>query len=166
MTTDKGVAQYNETTNAFYHYSKADGLLRSEGALGTLLVGSQYTIVFPDGAETLDTSANVWQSRSIAVTQDSEKSTKVNVFGTFNGSKPYDFLHKQFARGDTRPPWGGRLRTAHGQRPPAQRVGLARLRTGRRPGHSRPAIQGRVYRQQDTTFCARSTSATSSSIAI
>ena len=99
MTTDKGVAQYNETTNAFYHYSKADGLLRQEGAIGTLLVGSLYTVVFPDGAETLDTSANVWQTRSIEVTQTSERSTRVNAFGTFNGSTPYDFTHNQFAPG-------------------------------------------------------------------
>ena len=97
MTTDKGIAQYNETTNAFYHYSKADGLLRQEGAIGTLLVGNLFTVVFPDGAETLDTSANVWQTRSIEVTQQSDRNTRINTFGTLNASEPFDVIHRKFS---------------------------------------------------------------------
>ena len=99
MTTDKGVAQYNETTNAFYHYSKADGLLRQDGAIGTLLVGNLFTVLFPDGAETLDIQANVWQTRSVTVTQTSDRNTRVNVFSTINAQEPYDFVHRQFAGG-------------------------------------------------------------------
>ncbi len=150
MTTDKGVAQYNETTNAFYHYSKADGLLRQDGAIGTLLVGNLFTVLFPDGAETLDIQANVWQTRSVTVTQTSDRNTRVNVFSTINAQEPYDFVHRQFAGGGYATAVGGvGVGQQMGNGRPTQWLGVARLRTGRQFRHSRPSVQDRIPGQQD-----------------
>jgi hypothetical protein len=97
ITTDKEIVQYNKLTRAIRRFTLADGLVRKEGAIGTLVAGGLYTVAFADGAEVLDVSRDLWAERKLVATESSEKNTKVRVFGTFNASTPYDVQARSFS---------------------------------------------------------------------
>jgi hypothetical protein len=97
ITTDKEVVQFNKATRAIRRFTLADGLTRTEGALGTLIAGGLYTVAFPDGAVVLDVGRDLWVERKLVATESSEKASKVRVFGTFNGSTPYDITNRSFS---------------------------------------------------------------------
>jgi hypothetical protein len=49
ITTDKEVVQYNRLTQFIRFFSVVDNLPRQEGSLGTVLNGTQWTVMFTDG---------------------------------------------------------------------------------------------------------------------
>ncbi|MGA7740311.1 MAG: hypothetical protein ABSF35_07770 [Polyangia bacterium] len=97
ITTDKEVAQYNRLTQFIRFFTVVDNLTREEGSLGTVLNGSLWTVMFPDGpAQVYDENLDHFVERKLGLTESNESKTTGHVFARLNAQTPYDFKAHQF----------------------------------------------------------------------
>jgi hypothetical protein len=97
ITTDKEVAQYNRLTQFIRFFTVVDNLTRNEGSLGTVLNGTQWTVMFPEGgAQVFDVNIDHFVERKLGLTESNESKTTAHVFGRVNAQTPYDFHKHQW----------------------------------------------------------------------
>ena len=94
IATDKEVVRYHKPNRSFTRYTEAEGLLRREGIIGTVLASGIFTLVFEDGAEVYEIQRDLWSSKSFAATK--AKPSAARVFAKLEASTPYDLVNREF----------------------------------------------------------------------
>ncbi|HJX51407.1 MAG TPA: DUF6599 family protein, partial [Polyangia bacterium] len=96
ITTDKEVVQWSRLTRLIRRFTIVENLTRREGSTGTLLNGSLWSVVFPEGAQVYDTKTDQFVERKLAATESNESKTTAHIFGRINAQTPYDFKAGKF----------------------------------------------------------------------
>jgi hypothetical protein len=91
ITTDKEVVQFNRLTRSIRRFTIVENLTRKEGNIGTLLNGSIWTVMFPDGAQVFNEKTDQFVERKLAATETSESKTTAHLFSRLNAQTPYDY---------------------------------------------------------------------------
>ena len=92
ITTEKEVVQFNRLTRSIRFFTVVDNLTRTEGSIGTVLNGTQWTVMFAEGgAQVFDVSVDHFVERKLGLTESNESKTTAHVFGRLNAQTPYDF---------------------------------------------------------------------------
>lgn len=94
IVTDKEVIQFHKQKRTLRRFTEADGIPRREGAVGSLLSGSQLTLVFPDGAEVYDVQKDLWVWKGFEPTEGGEAATGYRLWTRMNAEEPYDLRNK------------------------------------------------------------------------
>ncbi|MBS1148998.1 MAG: hypothetical protein H6Q89_696 [Myxococcaceae bacterium] len=89
ITTDAEVVQVHKTNRSMRRFTEADGLTRRQGAVGTLLSGGLFVMLFPDGAQVYDVQRELWAARPLLATQE-ESATRGRAFARLNAEVPID----------------------------------------------------------------------------
>ena len=97
ITTDQEIAQFNRLTRSIRFFTITDNLTRQEGAIGTVLNGNLWTVMFADGpAQVFSVSVDHFVERKLALTGSGESKTTGHAFGRINAQTPYDYRSRQF----------------------------------------------------------------------
>ena len=96
ITTDKEIVQYHKVNHSFRRFTVADGIIRNAGALGTLLIGGQLSMLFEDGVQLYDIQRELWVWRGLQTTmatQEGASKASWQLLGKVDSEEPFDLSH-------------------------------------------------------------------------